>query len=139
MFRPSCTHRFSRPPSVSVSEAMNTPHPKRDVEKKDDGLTSFRSTGTNNGDDRECTTMIASHRETAGSSAGINNTAALGVADWLSLAAAPTFAIMALLVGASSESSPLSGMVLMYVLMAAFESVAWLKLVSNRRRGSRKG
>lgn len=83
--------------------------------------------------------MIASHRETAGSSAGINNTAALGVADWLSLAAAPTFAIMALLVGASSESSPLSGMVLMYVLMAAFESVAWLKLVSNRRRGSRKG
>jgi len=118
---------------------MNTPHPKRDVEEADDGLTSFGSPGTNNRDDCGSATIIASHHEATGSSAGINDRATLGVADWLSLAAAPTFAIMALLVGASSESSPLTGMVLMYVLMAAFESVAWLKLISNRRRRSRKG
>jgi hypothetical protein len=43
------------------------------------------------------------------------------------------------LVGASSESSALSGMVPMYALMAAFESVAWLKLISSRRNSSGKG
>jgi hypothetical protein len=83
-------------------------------------------------------TEEASYREAAGSAAGRENNAALGVADWVALAAAPTFAIMALLVGVSSEASPLSGMVLMYVLMAAFETVAWLKLISSRRSGSRE-
>src|SRR5213080_2753137 len=55
--------------------------------------------------------------------------AALGTADWLCLAAAPTFAIMALLTGvlgggrpdmlcsAAQTGSPLSGMVPMYLLM----------------------
>jgi hypothetical protein len=73
------------------------------------------------------------HRHAAGSSARRDTDAALGAADWLALAAAPTFAIMALLVGVSSEASPLSGMVVMYVLMAAFETVAWLRLISSRR------
>ena len=62
------------------------------------------------------------------------NAAALGAADWLCLAAAPTFAIMALLTGvlgggppdmlcsAAQDASPLSGMVPMYVLMSAFHS-----------------
>jgi hypothetical protein len=68
--------------------------------------------------------------------------------NWLSLAAAPTFALMALLTGvfgrgpqdmfcsAAQGTSPLSGMVLMYMLMSAFHSGPWLKLLSHRRRGA---
>jgi hypothetical protein len=60
----------------------------------------------------------------------------------LSLAAAPTFAVMALLTGvsgggmpdilcsAAQGASPLSGMALMYLLMSAFHLAPWLKLVS---------
>ena len=78
------------------------------------------------------------------------NAAALGAADWLCLAAAPTFAIMALLTGvlgggppdmlcsAAQDASPLSGMVPMYLLMSAFHSAPWLKLVSSRRSGGRR-
>jgi hypothetical protein len=63
---------------------------------------------------------------------------------WLSLAAAPTFAIMALLTGihagsmpdmlcaAARDASPMSGMILMYVLMSAFHSAPWLRLISRR-------
>jgi hypothetical protein len=70
---------------------------------------------------------------------------ALGAAHWLCLAAAPTFAIMALLTAvrgggppdlfcaAIQEASPLSGMVCMYLLMSAFHSAPWLKLISSRR------
>lgn len=63
-------------------------------------------------------------------------------AAWLlSLAAAPTFAIMALLVlrgglllcSATRDASLLSGMVPMYLLMSAFHSAPWLKLVSRQR------
>src|SRR6266852_1907699 len=76
--------------------------------------------------------------------------ATFGVADWLSLAAAPTFAIMALLTGvlgggapdmlcsAAQDGSPLSGMVPMYLLMSAFHSAPWLKLISRRRSGARR-
>jgi hypothetical protein len=69
-------------------------------------------------------------------------TAGLGAAGWLGLAAAPTFAMMALLAGSLGGSpntlcpagaSPLSGMVPMYLLMSAFHSAAWLKLISDRR------
>ena len=74
--------------------------------------------------------------------------AAVGLADGLSLAAAPTFAVMALLtagLGGSPDmlcsiarSSPLGGMVAMYMLMSAFHLAPWLKLVSRRRsRASR--
>jgi hypothetical protein len=70
--------------------------------------------------------------------------AALGAADWLCLAAAPTFAIMALLTSvlggppdmlcaATHEASPPSGMVPMYLLMSAFHTPPWLKLISSRR------
>ena len=74
------------------------------------------------------------------------NAAALGAAGWLSLAAAPTFALMALLTdvlgggppamlcSAAQDASPLSGMVPMYLLMSAFHSAPWLKLISSRRR-----
>ena len=76
------------------------------------------------------------------------NAAALGAADWLCLAAAPTFAIMALLTGllgggppdmfcaGAQDASLLSGMVPMYVLMSAFHSAPWLKLISSRRSGA---
>jgi hypothetical protein len=72
---------------------------------------------------------------------------ALGAAGWLGLAAAPTFAIMALLTGvgggppnmlcsAAHGASPLSGMVPMYLLMSAFHSAPWLKLISGRRKAA---
>jgi hypothetical protein len=65
----------------------------------------------------------------------------------LSLAAAPTFAIMALLSaipgGASPDvlcsathASPLSGMIPMYLLMCAFHSAPWLRLISKTSRTS---
>ena len=72
--------------------------------------------------------------------------AATGAADWLYLAAAPTFAIMALLTSVlgsglpealCSSASPLSGMVPMYLLMSAFHLAPWLKLISSRRNGIR--
>jgi hypothetical protein len=71
------------------------------------------------------------------------NAAAFGAADWLCLAAAPTFAIMALLTGVlgggppdmlcsgAQDASALSGMVPM--LMSAFHSAPWLKLIASRR------
>jgi hypothetical protein len=72
------------------------------------------------------------------------NAAATAAANWLHLAAAPTFAIMALLTGVLGggspdalcsivSASPLSGMVPMYLLMSAFHSAPWLKLISSRR------
>ena len=63
----------------------------------------------------------------------------------LSLAAAPTFAIMALLIviqgdgmpgmlcSAAHDASPLTGMVTMYLLMGAFHLAPWLQLIANRR------
>jgi hypothetical protein len=63
---------------------------------------------------------------------------ALTLADVLALAASPTFAFMALLTGAAggsaemlgmtSHTTPMSGMVTMYVLMCGFHVAAWLKL-----------
>jgi hypothetical protein len=93
--------------------------------------------------------MIATQRDTAGACVGSGNVAALGAADWLCLAAAPSFAIVALLTGvlgggradmlcsAAQHASPLSGMVPMYLLMSAFHSPPWLKLISSRRSGAR--
>ena len=76
----------------------------------------------------------------------VGATAALGLAEWLCLAATPTFAIMALLTGLggspmdrlcwSGHGAPLSGMVTMYLLMSAFHSPPWLKLISSRRDGA---
>ncbi|MDR3484847.1 MAG: hypothetical protein P4M05_08040 [Bradyrhizobium sp.] len=76
------------------------------------------------------------------------NAATLGAVDWLGLAAAPTFAIMALLTGiwgggqmammcsAAHNASPLSGMAAMYLLMSAFHSTPWLRLILSRRSGA---
>ncbi|MGX9145663.1 hypothetical protein [Mesorhizobium sp. 128a] len=66
----------------------------------------------------------------------------LGIADWLCLAAAPTFAVMALLTcmhtgdGVISclgaNASMLTGMPLMYLLMSAFHLAPWLRVISGR-------
>ena len=66
--------------------------------------------------------------------------AARGAAEWLSLAAAPIFAGMALLTALSglpdmicASASPLNGMAAMYGLMSAFHLAPWLKLISHHR------
>jgi hypothetical protein len=71
--------------------------------------------------------------------------AAGDAAEWVCLAAAPTFTIMALVAGmqgagphdvvcaAAADASPLNGMLGMYLLMSVFHSVPWLKLISGRR------
>ncbi|WP_421917258.1 hypothetical protein [Mesorhizobium sp.] len=71
-------------------------------------------------------------------------TATLGIADWLCLAAAPIFALMALatcvLGGNASmlcmgmpDASPLTGMPVMYLLMSAFHLAPWLRVLSGRQ------
>jgi len=76
---------------------------------------------------------------------GARHVAVLGPADWLHLAAAPAFAIKALLTGAlgggqpdilcsaAEHTSPLSGMIPMYLLMSGLHSPPWLKLIYRRR------
>ena len=70
------------------------------------------------------------------------HSAARPAADWLGLAAAPTFAIMALLTSVlgggapdilCAAASPLSGMTAMYLLMSAFHARPWLTLIAGRR------
>jgi len=68
---------------------------------------------------------------------------------WLSLAAAPTFAIMAfltwihgggmpdMLCSGAGNGFPLTGMVPMYLLMSAFHLAPWLGLLSSRPSGAR--
>jgi hypothetical protein len=73
--------------------------------------------------------------------------AAVGLANWLHLAATPTFAIMAALTGldgspmdklcSAAPGVPLSGMSLMYLLMSAFHLGPWLKLITSRRSAAR--
>jgi hypothetical protein len=68
-----------------------------------------------------------------------------GTTDWVCLAAAPTFAIMAFVTGGAADQppdifcttaqhvSPLSGMALMYLLMSVFHLAPWFKLIRDRR------
>ena len=66
---------------------------------------------------------------------------------WLSLAAAPTFATMALLTAvlgggaagalcSAAGITPLGGMTPMYLLMSAFHAAPWLKLIAGRHSGA---
>jgi hypothetical protein len=90
-----------------------------------------------------------SHACSSGSSGGAirSSAAARWVANGLYLAAAPTFATMALLTGvlggglpealcSTAGASPLGGMVPMYLLMSAFHLAPWLKLIARRARMS---
>ena len=73
--------------------------------------------------------------------------AARHLARWLPLAATPTFAIMAVLTAVldgpadmlcgARHGSMLGGMVPMYLLMSAFHSAAWLRLMAEGRGGAR--
>ena len=94
--------------------------------------------------------MIAHHPDLdAGVTDRPGKLSARGAGDWLSLAAAPTFALMALLTAvlgggpmdglcaAAQGASPMHGMVVMYLLMSAFHLAPWLKLMSDQRRGDR--
>ena len=84
-------------------------------------------------------------RRNAGIPAGSDG--ARSIARWLSLAAAPTFAAMALwslfgsqldmLCAAMQGPSPISGMTVMYLLMCAFHVAPWLRLISGRRKRCR--
>jgi hypothetical protein len=89
----------------------------------------------------------------SGGSGGVaprRNAVARRAANGLYLAAAPTFAIMALLTGvfgggspdalcSTASASPLGGMVPMYLLMSAFHLAPWLKLISSRTPMSQVG
>ncbi len=84
----------------------------------------------------------------AGLDAG-GGAAALGLPDWLCLAATPGFAIMALMTAvlgdgpmhmicSAGRGSALAGMVPMYLLMSAVHLPPWLRLFCYRRgRGQR--
>jgi len=73
--------------------------------------------------------------------------AASHLARWLGLAATPTFAVMAVLTAAlgggpadmlcAAGHGAFVGMVPMYLLMSAFHSAAWLRLISERRHAIR--
>ena len=87
--------------------------------------------------------MTSRPADTKQASGNHRGSAAHVAADWLCLAATPTFAIMALLTAfsggepeilcaAMQHASPLSGMILMYLLMSAFHSAPWLKLIWGR-------
>jgi len=64
-----------------------------------------------------------------------------GLADWLHLAATPTFTAMALLTAVTggemtcmgmAGSSPSDSMGFMYLLMSAFHAAPWVRLASRR-------
>lgn len=79
---------------------------------------------------------------------GDGEAAARRLARWLALAATPTFATMAVLTAvlgggpadvlcSAGHGLSLGGMVPMYLLMSAFHSAAWLRLISRGRWGRR--
>jgi hypothetical protein len=90
------------------------------------------------------TSRLPGARQAFGKSCG---SAARVAADWLlCLAATPTFAVLALLTAlaggepdmlcaAMRHPSPLGGMVPMYLLMSAFHSAPWLRLLSRSLAG----
>jgi hypothetical protein len=93
--------------------------------------------------------MSMTHTDASGTipreNANAVSTAAPGIADWLCLAAAPTFALMALLTIFGGDAAmlcmnaspltglPLTGMPAMYLLMSAFHLAPWLRVISGRQ------
>jgi hypothetical protein len=115
---------------------MTAPHP------------SIKAEGTNAmlQKDRGYVGIVDSLDEPAGRFSRGRAWRGLGAADWLHLAATPTFAMMALSINflgggsmtgsMASHTSPLGGMVLMYWLMTVFHFPPWLRLISRRRIGA---
>ncbi|MBV8191474.1 MAG: hypothetical protein JO339_29835 [Alphaproteobacteria bacterium] len=70
--------------------------------------------------------------------------ALFGAADCLSLLAAPTFALMALVTAVDTpidmlcSSKSVGGMAPMYLLMSVFHAGAWLKLIALTRKSDRR-
>ena len=93
--------------------------------------------------------MLSSSQAKEGEAVGMSGGGAAGIADWLGLAAAPTFATMALLAAVTGGADmicsamqgafPLDGMATMYLLMSAFHLPPWLRLVSRRDDRRRRG
>ena len=102
--------------------------------------------------DERCVEMVSNTTDSAAAKVGQHRERPQASAErLLSLAAAPTFAIMALLTwvngggsmsdmlcAAAPDPSPLGGMVAMYLLMSAFHVAPWLKLISLGRSGARR-
>ncbi|PDT87071.1 hypothetical protein CO669_27900 [Bradyrhizobium sp. Y36] len=93
---------------------------------------------------------MTSHLSATAGASRDGATVARHVARWLALAATPTFAVMALstamlgngpadMLCGAGQGSLLGGMVPMYLLMSAFHSAAWLRLISERRGGNGAG
>jgi hypothetical protein len=84
-------------------------------------------------------------REPGGGATG-RHAAAFRLADGLALAASPVFAVMALLtyvlgegpMGVLCGAGPIGGMVPMYLLMSAFHSAPWLRLISGQQMSARR-
>lgn len=131
---------------------MNAFDPDLGVGAANDFRTPLRPAGTMETvqDCRGSARAVATPRETAGGTAKSGNAPAVGADGWLCLAAAPAFAIMALLAGvlgggrpdllcsAARDASPLSGMVPMYLLMSTLHSAPWLKLIATRWCGGHR-
>jgi hypothetical protein len=76
---------------------------------------------------------------------GKSRASALAAAGWLSFAAAPAFALMAVATSLANQegaammcapaSSPLTSMTMMYALMSAFHLAPWLRLLAGSRTG----
>lgn len=108
-----------------------------------------RSTGTESvfNLNRRSAAMAGTRYREASADDGSGQPAAPVVAGWLSLAAAPTFAIMALvsclsagsrvgmICSARRDMSPQTGMVTMYALMSVFHLAPWFRLLSTGRGG----
>ena len=91
--------------------------------------------------------MTETHSASAAADTGRDGreaVAASHLARWLGLAATPIFAVMALLTAmlgsgpmdmlcSAGHGSLIGGMVPMYLLMSAFHSAAWLRLISELR------
>jgi hypothetical protein len=88
--------------------------------------------------------LIESQQGSPGTQVGGGERAAFTAARWLSFAATPVFAGMALLTGVFDGGQPdflcsaghhgsfFGGMVPMYLLMSAVHSAPWLKLILSR-------
>ena len=85
--------------------------------------------------------MLSSDQMEENKSAGTSGGNAVCIAGWLNLAAAPTFAIMALLTiigqadmicSAVADVFPFDDMTMMYLLMGVFHLPAWLRFISTR-------